>query len=779
MTIQEWLGAENELGEKIFLGKYRYKDETLEQFFDRVSGGDHVLRQLIVERKILLGGRTFANRGIANGASFFNCYSSGFVADDYKDIMQIAMNIGLTFKAQGGQGLSLSKLRPAGTPIGNCYSSDGIIPFMKIYNEVTAGTSQGGARKGALMISLDARHKEAMDFITVKSAPEVLEKANLSLEIDDEFMQAVERFYETGEKVILHEKREYSGHSIEYDVDPVMIFEALAEKCHAWGDPAALFVNRFRNYNLMELDDDYQIETCNPCGEQPLPKGGACCLASVNLSEFVQRPYTDTAYLDTEGLVHAVHVGIKTLDKLIDENHYRHPLQEQQEMSYNYRNVGLGCCGYATMLMKLGMRYGSPEAIEFTDTIFALMFRAAVFASNELAKQFGPFPKYKDCVWDSQIMRKHFRIEEIDVMRQYGLRNCSLLSIAPTGSISNLINESGGCEPEFAIKYVRKTVGLDGGETKEHDMYCRAAREYRAMHNTETLPDYFVCAEDIPWQDRVKTQAAMQEHVDTAISSTINLPTDATVDDVKGIYLESWRRGIKGITIFRSGCSRAPILSKNGSDNVADTATEPCKASGGGLPRGYIIDASDQVIGKKRKLVTGCGTLHVTAFFDPITGDLMETYLSKGSTGGCNNFMIGLSRLISLAARSGCDIRDIVDQLDSCGVCPSYAVRKAVKKDTSRGSCCPMAVGNALTEMWEEMQWELTDPEYDVQELEDMPLDVNPEYSNLTHEEVKRHFNQLEELDGTMEGVCPECNSLIVHEGGCDTCKSCGWSRCG
>ena len=267
MTIQEWLGSENELGEKIYHGKYRYKDESMDQFFDRVSGGDPVLRQLIVERKVLLGGRTFANRGISNGASFFNCYSSGFVADDYKDIMQAAMNIGLTFKAQGGQGLSLSKLRPKGTAVGNSYSSDGIIPFMKIYNEVTAGTSQGGARKGALMISLDARHKEAMDFITIKSAPEVLEKANLSLEIDDEFMRAVDHYFQTGERVILHEVREYSGHVAEYDVDPVEVFDALAEKCHAWGDPAALFVNRFRNYNLMELDEDYQIETCNPCGE--------------------------------------------------------------------------------------------------------------------------------------------------------------------------------------------------------------------------------------------------------------------------------------------------------------------------------------------------------------------------------------------------------------------------------------------------------------------------------------------------------------------------------
>lgn len=168
--------------------------------------------------------------------------------------------------------------------------------------------------------------------------------------------------------------------------------------------------------------------------EQPLPKHGACCLASINLSEFVIHPYTDDAWIDTSAFVEAVAVGITTLDKLIDENYYRHPLKEQRDMSFNYRNVGLGCCGYATMLMKLGLKYGSEEAIELTDSLFGLMFRAAVIASNELAKKLGPYPNYKDCIWDSEIMRNHFDTESIERMKPFGLRNCSLLSIAPTGS---------------------------------------------------------------------------------------------------------------------------------------------------------------------------------------------------------------------------------------------------------------------------------------------------------------------------------------------------------
>lgn len=756
MTFEEWLGKDNKIGIDILNRKYRHNNEDFGAWLDRVSAGDQELRKLIFEKKILLGGRTLANRGTENTASFFNCYSHGYIEDDYKDIMQAAVDIGLTFKSQGGQGLSLSKLRPKGAPIGKEYTSDGIVPFMKIYNEVTAGTSQGGSRKGALMISIDARHKEALTFIHIKSQEGLIEKANLSLEIDDEFMEAVMRYYETGEKVVLHEKRNYSGHIIEYDVVPIEVFEALVENCYDWADPAALFVNRFRNYNLMQYDNDYQIETSNPCSEQPLPKHGACCLGSLNLSEFIVHPYTDKAYFDSESFVHAVQVGVRTLDKLIDENYYRHPLKEQQEMSFNYRNIGLGCFGYATALMKLGVRYGSPEAIEWTDSIFGLMFRSAVLESNRLSKELGPFPKYKDCVWDSDIMKLHFPQEEIDRMRQYGLRNCSLLSIAPNGSIATVLNESGGCEPEFALSYTRRTVGMTDGQDTYYKVYCKAAREYMKLNNcTEAeLPDYFVSAEMIPWQNRVATQAAMQRHVDTAISSTVNLPNETTKEDVAKLYLQAWKSGLKGITIYRVGCKRTPILSTDSKKNDASENTDV-------LPRGYIVDASDDLIGKKRKVITGCGSLHVTAFFDPKTGDLMETYLSKGSTGGCNNFMIGLSRMISLAARSGCGIDAIVDQLNSTGVCASYAVRRAKEHDTSKGSCCPMAVGNALMDMWNDMQQSL--------KKDDAASQTSDTFSQ---EECRSN-------DSFSDEKCPECGTSIVHVGGCVSCPNCGWSRCG
>lgn len=739
MTVKDWLGENNQLAQDIWRRKYQYNNESFEEWLDRVSAGDNELRKLIIEKKFLMGGRTLANRGLNNTGSLFNCYSRGYVEDDYYDIMDAAKDIGITFKAQGGQGISLTKLRPKGTPIKSEYYSDGIVPFMKIFNEVTAGTSQGGARKGALMLSIDARHKEAETFIKIKSKEGEIEKANLSLEIDDEFMRAVEKYYDTGEVVVLHEKRNYSGHEIEYDVTPIEIFKALVDNCYDWADPACLFTNRFRNYNLMQYDNEYEIETCNPCGEQPLPKHGACCLSSLNLSEFIVNPYTPKAHLNTADLLSAIDVGIKTLDRLIDENYNRHPLQQQRDMSYNYRNIGLGVFGYATALMKLGLKYGSPEAIEFTDDVFSLIFRRAVLASNELAKEFGPYPKYKEEIFDSDIIKLHFTPDEITGLKEYGLRNCSLVSVAPTGSLATLLGESGGCEPEFALKYTRRTVGMTDGEDTYYDVYCKAAREYMEINNTKELPDYFVGSADISWQSRVLTQAAMQKHVDTAISSTVNMPNSATKDDIAHMYLLAWSSGCKGITMFRDGCKRLGILT---------TGNKKEEISHKELKRGEIMKCADDLIGKKRKIINGCGSTHVLGFFEPVYGDLVEVFFTKGSLGGCSNYMVGLSRMVSLACRAGVSINDIQDQLNSTGACPSYAIRTATKHDTSKGACCPMAIGNALMDMWKEVQEELG-----------------------YLEEPNKKKKQLGEL-------CPECGAVLEHSGGCDICKECGYSHC-
>lgn len=255
-------------------------------------------------------------------------------------------------------------------------------------------------------------------------------------------------------------------------------------------------------------------------------------------------------------------------------------------------------------------------------------------------------------------------------------------------------------------------------------------------------------------------QAVWQSHIDASISSTVNVPNDFTKEQTYDLYMLAHDKGLKGITIFRDGCKRTGILNISNANNM-----EPLKEPEQ-LSRGVIIEANDNVIGKKRKLITGCGSLHCTAFFDPDTGELMETYLSKGSTGGCNNFMIGLSRMISLSARSGCDVHTIVDQLNSCGVCPSYAVRKATKNDTSKGSCCPIAVANALLDMYNELQEELG-------LVSEKRADKNSDETSIPDSD-----ECVEQLKTSSNEICPECGEPLFFEGGCNICKNCGWSKC-
>lgn len=434
MNVEEWLGRQNQLGIDIWNKKYRYKNETFDEWTQRISGHNKELENLIRERKFLFGGRALANRNTDRPGSMFNCYSSGYCDDSVDGIMQLNHNLALTYKAQGGQGISLTKIRPKGTGIGEDYQSDGIVPFMEIFNTTTASISQGGARKGALMISIDIRHKEASTFITIKSNEDKITNANLSLEIDDAFMKAVEQYYEDGTKITLHEHRVYNGHVVDYDVTPIELYKLMVQTVYDWGEPGCIFTNLFRNYNLMEFDDDYEIATCNPCGEQPLPKNFSCNLGSINLSEFVSNPYTPNASFNFKEFEKAVHIGVRALDDIIDENLNRHALKEQSDNSKNYRNIGLGVFGYANALFQLGITYGSKDAKTFTDTLFKCMLEYALEESNSLAIQKGAFPKCKPEVIAKSTIVQNLKNEKlIESIKKYGLRNCSLLSIAPTG----------------------------------------------------------------------------------------------------------------------------------------------------------------------------------------------------------------------------------------------------------------------------------------------------------------------------------------------------------
>lgn len=755
----EWLDK-NQLSYDIWDKKYRYNNETFDQWLDRVSGGNNELRRLIESKKFLFGGRALANRGTNKKGSMFNCYSSGYAPDDIEGLMQLNTNLALTYKAQGGQGLSLTKIRPKGTPIGDEFTSDGIVPFMEMFNTTTSSISQGGARKGALMMSIDIRHKEAPTFITIKTNEDKITKANLSLEIDDEFMKAVDKYYSTGETVVLHESREYNGHIVEYDITPIELYKLMIKTVYDWGEPGCIFTNRFRNYNLMEFDTDYEIATCNPCGEQPLPKNFSCNLGSLNLSEFVAYPYTRNAYFDWDEFYNAIDIAVEALDTIIDENLDRHALKEQSENSKNYRNIGLGVMGYANMLFKLGLTYGSKEAIQFTTGLFRNMMHEALLVDIDLAIDKGAFPLCKsDKIAKSKLINKILPPSDIEPIEEYGLRNCSLISIAPTGSIATMLGVSGGCEPEFALSYTRKTENLN----ESYDVFCKSVEEYWKLTdrtidkgNIKSLPKYFVTSKDINWKDRIDTQSVMQDYVDTAISSTINLPKDTPIEEVEQIYLYAWEKGLKGVTIYRSGCAREGILIEESKGQENNKTNNECLSynNPNNLPRGYVVDTSDDLVGYKRKLNTGCGSIHMEVYADELTGELQETFINIGSSGGCERNYQFISRLISTALRGGIPIEVIIDQAKSIRPCTAYVSRTKTKGDTSPGTSCPYAIGLALQDLYNKTKDSYAEDEIEV--VEPKPV-----------KQVKQTKN-----------ACPECGEPLEHEGGCVVCKTCGFSKC-
>ena len=550
------------------------------------------------------------------------------------------------------------------------------------------------------MISLDCSHPDVPDFIELKTDLEKVTKANISLRIHKDFMEAVKN----DQEYTLHYTRETTGEVIEKKVKARELFRKITDTNWDYAEPGALFWDRITGWSLLSNTDAFTYAGVNPCAEEPLPAGGSCLLGSINLSAFVRDPFSEHSSFDFDGLKACVKASVKALNEVLDEGLPLHPLEEQRESVRQWRQIGLGIMGLADALTKLGLTYGEEEAVAMCDRIGFAMADTAIAASALLAKEEGPYPMCNiGQVMETPYFQANTTEKTRELVKKYGLRNSQLLTIAPTGTLSTMLGISGGIEPIYANYYMRKTESLHGTDVY-YKVYTKIVENYMKEYNIEgdkDLPEYFVTAMTLDYRQRINMQAAWQEHIDASISSTVNVPNSFTKEETQDLYLYAYEKGLKGITIFRDGCRRVGIL------NTEMKEEEKEVTPGEGLKRGEILLVSDDVIGKKRKLITGCGSLHCIALFDPHTGALLETYLSKGSTGGCNNFMVGLSRMISISARGGIRIETIVDQLNSSGSCPSYTARKVTRGDTSKGACCPMAVGNALMDMYREMQEEL------------------------------------------------------------------------
>ena len=711
MNEQEWLGADNQLGLDIWKNKYCDNSETFEHWISRISGGDEEVAALIKAKKFLFGGRILANRGLeyeGKKITLSNCYVMTPPEDSIESIFDRAGKLARTYSYGGGCGIDISRLSPKGARINNA-----------------------------------ADRKKVT-------------KANISIRLSDEFMEAVKEH----KQFRLHFKRQETGQVIESLVNAADVFRLVAETNWDYAEPGALFWDRIKSWNLLAHTPEFSFAGVNPCAEEPLPAGGSCLLGSMNLANFVNNPFSPNATFDFDEFKRCVRVAVRALNDVLEEGLPLHPLEEQRESVKAWRQIGLGIMGLGDMLIQMGLTYGSTDAIAFCHDIGFAMADTAIAASAELAHQRGAFDK---CHIDEIMSTPYFKANTTEataaLVKAYGMRNSQLLTIAPTGTLSTMLGISGGIEPIYANFYERKTESLHGTDVY-YKVYTPIVERYMKKHHIKDdsqLPEYFVTALTLDYHERVEMQAAWQQHIDASISSTVNVPNSFTVEDTEALYLLAYEKGCKGLTLFRDGCKRAGILTTHEEEKPVPTAGE-------GLNRGDIVSIDDNVIGKKRKLITGCGSLHCMAFFDPETGALLETYLSKGSTGGCNNFMIGLSRMISISARAGIDLYTIVDQLNSTGNCPSYSVRRATRGDTSRGSCCPMAVGNALLDMFDEVQKELH-----------QTASVASGHTPVKKTPVRPKAEKKVTAESML---CPQCGEPLVFEGGCNTCKNCGWSKC-
>lgn len=716
MELQDW--KLSELGEDIWKKKYQRNGESFEDWLERVSGGDTQVAQLIVDKKFLFGGRILSNRGITGrGVTYSNCYVIKPPQDSIEGIYTAAMKLARTFSYGGGCGVDISTLRPKGAEVHNAaLTTSGAVSFMDVLEQTARVIGQNG-RRGALMISMDSSHPDIHDFIDAK-LDNKLEKCNISVRMSDDDME---------------NKPDILNH--------------IALNNYDWAEPGILYWDTIKRYNLLDKFENFEYAGVNPCAEEPLPAGGSCLLGALNLSEFVENPFTPQAAFNIPEFKSAVRIAIRALNNVLDEGLELHPLKEQRNSVRDWRQIGLGIMGFADMLLKMRCQYDSAKALDFIQLIGAVLVDTGLNTSAELAKELGAFPRCDiNKLLNSKFIRYTYNVQgyisesTINNIKKYGLRNSQLFTIAPTGSISTMLGVSGGVEPIFATHYTRKTQSLHG-EDVYYNVYTPIIQK---MIDTEVISEENVStiatAQNIDPFDRVTIQATWQRFIDASISSTVNVTNDTTVETIRDLYQAAWEDGCKGLTIYRAGCKKEGVL-------VVDTPKEQTMENTIHIP---ITDTSiDNCVAYGTQLTTGCGSLWMSVYFHKKTGQLCHIFLDKGSQGGCNSFMIGLSRMISYAGKLGGTVEGICDQLNSVPACPSYSVRTALKKDTSAGKCCPSAIGRALMELKQ----------------------------RYIEDHIEMSTGELKQEEMTVNN-CPECGAKLNFTGGCNSCPECGYTKC-
>ncbi len=550
--------SDNDERQDLILEKYLLHNESKRAFLKRVSFGRPSLEKILRHKEAIFAGRNLYAIGREGNITGSNCYVTEDPEDNLESIYKVDYQIARTYSYGGGQGLNLSKLRPRGAKVNNSSNTTpGIMVFAEKYSHTTLNTQQDN-RRGALMLVLNIDHPDIIDFVTTKLDLNKINGANISVALTDEFMEAVERDdiwkmeFETPYEIIVK------------TVKAKKLLELIAYSAHTMGDPGIMFINHMNNYHFLSEYEEVKFTATNPCGEQPLMPHGSCNLASVNLKAFVRKQFTDEAYFDFERFDYVVTEMIYSLDDLLTMLGDRHALKEQRDHVIKYREVGLGLMGLADLALAIKKPYGSKEFIKFLDVLMKRMINTAAKASALNAKEKGTFPVYDYKKISSSRFYKETITPETDaIIKKYGLRNSRLLSVAPTGSISNILGVSGGVEPFFQINYTRRIISMFDEEKKITVWEKTPVEMAKALNiEPENLPEWAkITSQNIKFSERANVQATIQKYVDTAISSTFNLPNTATVQDVMDIYMTAWKKGFKGATVFRDRCAKIGILS--------------------------------------------------------------------------------------------------------------------------------------------------------------------------------------------------------------------------
>lgn len=440
--------------------------------------------------------------------------------------------------------------------------------------------------------------------------------------------------------------------------------------------------------------------------------------------------------------------AVKGLNEVLDQGLPLHPLAIQRETVRDYRQIGLGVMGIADMLIKMEIKYDTDEALKLCDTIGYTLTNTALKSSALLAKEYGAYPKYdKHSILSSDFVLQNAESDTYELIIKYGLRNSQLLTIAPTGSISTMIEVSGGIEPIFSFSYTRKTESLHG-EDKYYKVYTKIVKEYMEENNLkeeEELPDFFVNAQTIDPFKRVEMQGIWQTSIDASISSTINLPNEATVEDVEKLYMYAWETGCKGLTIYRDGCARSGVLTLDDKKEEEEEIKE--------LRRGEWKSLADDTYYVKRKLVIGCGTLKLFIGYSPSEQSIQDLYIVKSGQGGCEKNLQAIAIAMSALLRVGGNLGQLEKAFSGITPCPSFVSNRAKGIKLSAGNYCGMAIINEVKAFLREI-------------------------NSLELPQVKNEQTEIIDKDKEDGDKCPECGEKLIRSGGCMQCNNCGWSRC-